>query len=155
MWTSFHHQPEAQHPKSSAFHKLAGRLPHLLGRDRTTPTPPWSQCRHGDRDPGRSPQEGSPRRVIAAANGASVNCDRPASGPPSGYEQLVSWVPSQSWDPTLCRRYGCSRVSPAAVASSLAVSDAAAGTAPVGAGVFSSPLFKCFRDDQPLISHHA
>jgi hypothetical protein len=35
MWTSFHHQPEAQHPKSSAFHKLAGRLPHLLGRDRT------------------------------------------------------------------------------------------------------------------------
>ena len=31
MWTSFHHQPEAQHPKSSAFHKLAGRLPHLLG----------------------------------------------------------------------------------------------------------------------------
>jgi hypothetical protein len=28
--TSFHHQPEAQHPKSSAIHKLAGRLPHLL-----------------------------------------------------------------------------------------------------------------------------
>jgi hypothetical protein len=26
----FHHQPEAQHPKSSAIHKLAGRLPHLL-----------------------------------------------------------------------------------------------------------------------------
>ncbi len=25
-----HHQPEAQHPKSSAIHKLAGRLPHLL-----------------------------------------------------------------------------------------------------------------------------
>jgi hypothetical protein len=24
-----HHQPEAQHPKSSAIHKLAGRLPHL------------------------------------------------------------------------------------------------------------------------------
>jgi hypothetical protein len=23
------HQPEAQHPKSSAFHKLDGRLPHL------------------------------------------------------------------------------------------------------------------------------
>ena len=30
MWTSFHHQPEAQHPKSSAIHKLVGRLPHLI-----------------------------------------------------------------------------------------------------------------------------
>jgi hypothetical protein len=30
MRTSFHHQPEAQHPNSSAIHKLAGRLPHLL-----------------------------------------------------------------------------------------------------------------------------
>jgi len=28
--TSFHHQPEAQHPISSAIHKNAGRLPHLL-----------------------------------------------------------------------------------------------------------------------------
>ena len=27
--TSFHHQPEAQHPFSSAIHKRAGRLPHL------------------------------------------------------------------------------------------------------------------------------
>jgi hypothetical protein len=27
--TPFHHQPEAQHPKSSAIHKNAGRLPHL------------------------------------------------------------------------------------------------------------------------------
>jgi len=27
--TSFHHQPEAQHPISSAIHKLIGRLPHL------------------------------------------------------------------------------------------------------------------------------
>jgi hypothetical protein len=33
--TSFHHQPEAQHPKSSAIHKLHGRLPHLwVIRDR-------------------------------------------------------------------------------------------------------------------------
>jgi hypothetical protein len=30
--TSFHHQPEAQHPKSSAIHKLVGRLPHLSER---------------------------------------------------------------------------------------------------------------------------
>lgn len=28
--TSFHHQPEAQHPKSPAFHHYRGRLPHLL-----------------------------------------------------------------------------------------------------------------------------
>jgi hypothetical protein len=31
MRTSFHHQPEAQHPNSSAIHKLAGRLPPSLG----------------------------------------------------------------------------------------------------------------------------
>ncbi len=30
MRTSFHHQPEAQHPKSSAINNNAGRLPHLL-----------------------------------------------------------------------------------------------------------------------------
>jgi hypothetical protein len=30
--TPFHHQPEAQHPKSSAIHKNAGRLPHLSGQ---------------------------------------------------------------------------------------------------------------------------
>jgi hypothetical protein len=29
MRTSFHHQPEAQHPKFPAIHKRAGRLPHL------------------------------------------------------------------------------------------------------------------------------
>jgi hypothetical protein len=34
MRTSFHHQPEAQHPKSSAIHKLVGRLPHLSTRSR-------------------------------------------------------------------------------------------------------------------------
>jgi hypothetical protein len=32
--TSFHHQPEAHHPKSSAIHKLVGRLPHLWGAPR-------------------------------------------------------------------------------------------------------------------------
>jgi transposase InsO family protein len=32
--TSFHHQPEAQHPQSSDIHKLAGRLPHLWGAPR-------------------------------------------------------------------------------------------------------------------------
>ena len=29
MRTSFHHQPEAQHPKSPAIETLAGSLPHL------------------------------------------------------------------------------------------------------------------------------
>jgi hypothetical protein len=29
MRTSFHHQSEAHHPKSSAIYKSAGRLPHL------------------------------------------------------------------------------------------------------------------------------
>ena len=32
--TSFHHQSEAQHPKSSAIHKYAGRLPHLMTQSR-------------------------------------------------------------------------------------------------------------------------
>jgi hypothetical protein len=32
--TSFHHQPEAQHPKFSAINKNAGRLPHLFRRYR-------------------------------------------------------------------------------------------------------------------------
>ena len=36
MRTSFHHQPEAQHPNSSAIHKLVGRLTHLLGVKRTS-----------------------------------------------------------------------------------------------------------------------
>src|SRR5665213_2442012 len=31
MQTSFHHQPEAQHPKSPAIETPAGRLPHLSG----------------------------------------------------------------------------------------------------------------------------
>jgi len=30
MRTSFHHQPEAQHPHSPAIYTPAGRLPHLL-----------------------------------------------------------------------------------------------------------------------------
>jgi len=40
MRTSFHHQPEAQHPKFSAIHKCAGRLPHLwvISRHRVTST---------------------------------------------------------------------------------------------------------------------
>ena len=41
MRTSFHHQPEAQHPKSPAIHKPAGRLPHLFlqksGQSKTIP----------------------------------------------------------------------------------------------------------------------
>jgi hypothetical protein len=32
MRTSFHHQPEAQHPKSSAIHKLPADYPIYRGR---------------------------------------------------------------------------------------------------------------------------
>ena len=31
MRTSFHHQPEAQHPKIFSYPQAAGRLPHLSG----------------------------------------------------------------------------------------------------------------------------
>ena len=34
MRTSFHHQPEAQHPKSPAIETPVGRLPHLCVADR-------------------------------------------------------------------------------------------------------------------------
>jgi hypothetical protein len=36
MRTSFHHQPEAQHPKSPAIYTPAGRLPHLLSKSGQT-----------------------------------------------------------------------------------------------------------------------
>ena len=40
MRTSFHHQPEAQHPKSPAIYTPAGRLPHLwVISDRAIQTP--------------------------------------------------------------------------------------------------------------------
>jgi hypothetical protein len=32
--TPFHHQPEAQHPKSFSYPQAAGRLPHLLAQSR-------------------------------------------------------------------------------------------------------------------------
>src|SRR5262252_8581610 len=54
-WTSFHHQPEAQHPNSSAIHKLVGRLPHLCAisgltyRSKSTPIrSPRRRGRAGD-----------------------------------------------------------------------------------------------------------
>jgi hypothetical protein len=40
MRTSFHHQSEAQHPKSSAIHKYAGRLPHLMTQSGHAVCPP-------------------------------------------------------------------------------------------------------------------
>src|ERR1035437_1047376 len=47
MRTSFHHQPEAQHPKSPAIYTPAGRLPHLRVADKPSPAkiqlcPLWS-----------------------------------------------------------------------------------------------------------------
>jgi len=38
--TSFHHQPEAQHPKSSAIHNYVGRLPHLCANSGQKTDPP-------------------------------------------------------------------------------------------------------------------
>ena len=35
MRTSFHHQPEAQHPKFFSYPQAAGRLPHLSEQQRT------------------------------------------------------------------------------------------------------------------------
>jgi hypothetical protein len=43
MRTSFHHQPEAQHPKSPAIYTPAGRLPHLSAKSRLM------QCSNQDR----------------------------------------------------------------------------------------------------------
>ena len=40
MRTSFHHQPEAQHPKSPAIETPAGRLPHLMEWSGRAPAPP-------------------------------------------------------------------------------------------------------------------
>ena len=36
MRTSFHDQPEAQHPKFFSYPQAAGRLPHLWGGKRTS-----------------------------------------------------------------------------------------------------------------------
>jgi hypothetical protein len=36
MRTSFHHQPEAQHPKFFSYPQAAGRLPHLSEATRTS-----------------------------------------------------------------------------------------------------------------------
>ena len=49
MRTSFHHQPEAQHPKSSAIHKLPadypifGSLGDMAARFAMSALPRWSQ----------------------------------------------------------------------------------------------------------------
>jgi hypothetical protein len=48
MRTSFHHQPEAQHPKSPAIETPPGRLPHLLRVRRT--------CRAGATTSGFDPK---------------------------------------------------------------------------------------------------
>ena len=48
MRTSFHHQPEARHPKFFSYPQAAGRLPHLYPRKRTLiDSPPASaKCQH-------------------------------------------------------------------------------------------------------------
>src|SRR5262249_52167398 len=66
MRTSFHHQPEAQHPNSSAIHKLVGRLPHLLGVKRTS----HRSCERGD--PTRMTRSGHDRLAFAAMHGLDL-----------------------------------------------------------------------------------
>ena len=61
MRTSFHHQPEAQHPKSSAIHKYAGRLPHL-----------WVMSRH--RVPSASCPFFPSKRTFVSAIDTSALC---------------------------------------------------------------------------------
>jgi len=49
MQTSFHHQPEAQHPKSPAIYTPAGRLPHLMAYSAATqPASPLLLAQEGD-----------------------------------------------------------------------------------------------------------
>ena len=58
MRTSFHHQPEAQHPKSPAIETPAGRLPHLM---------------NGQSGTGRAFLQ---LGLVNAQHGSGSNCDR-------------------------------------------------------------------------------
>ncbi|MGA9009263.1 MAG: hypothetical protein WB495_20845, partial [Xanthobacteraceae bacterium] len=44
--TSFHHQPEAQHPKIFSYPQAAGRLPHLSGAKQTRQRATGATLRH-------------------------------------------------------------------------------------------------------------
>ena len=66
MLTSFHHQSEAQHPKSSAIHKYAGRLPHL-----------WVISRHNG--PFASCPLFPPYWTFVSAGGMSAQCHKQTS----------------------------------------------------------------------------
>jgi len=69
--TSLNHQPEAQHPKSSTIHKLAGRLPHLSGEKRTSnPAPEMTRLTHSVTSP---PSIDALRKVHSITSSAS-NC---------------------------------------------------------------------------------
>ena len=68
MRTSFHHQPEAQHPKSSAIHKLPADYPIY-----------WGCCARAASGPvtsnGRLEKQTSGERL-----GMSAKCHKPTSG---------------------------------------------------------------------------
>ena len=65
--TSFHHQPEAQHPKSSAIHKLVGRLPHL-------PTCCITATDERDESPGGISPPGAPKTVREPLDSHGSRC---------------------------------------------------------------------------------
>jgi hypothetical protein len=120
MRTSFHHQPEAQHPKTPAIETPAGRLPHLLGIKQTSrrlvamsafdPYATWARSDspneiYGTCDPGDFPDYSSlmPASLITtphlsmsnlrrAAN--SLRNDRPAGAFDGPMVELLEKLPS-------------------------------------------------------------
>jgi hypothetical protein len=104
MRTSFRHQSEAQHPKSSAIHKYAGRLPHLM-----------TQSGHSDDDSFRSgsvPQGLSPRLRFRreselAQHSLTKRSHRPLSNGNASLRALPIWSTraSRSMRRARCNRF--------------------------------------------------
>jgi hypothetical protein len=101
MRTSFHHQPEAQHPKSLAIHKLAGRLPHLLGPKRTLPQSSSPKTkRGGSRRVSRSCQAFFKMLSLRPQPGEEF---RHANDDKNHFGGLLNWC-SGNWHTHTCQR---------------------------------------------------
>jgi hypothetical protein len=99
MRTSFHHRPEAQHPNSSAIHKLAGRLPHLSGAQRTSAHRVIrSATRARDKPAGRAPWRPQPRRPSCFSN-SRCRCSASAMG--AGWIGVSAFVKQAALRPRL------------------------------------------------------